>query len=186
MSYRGLAILIVIAAIVGAAIVGQQHFKRSVPVPSRPQIEEPGYAARDAQLIETGADGYPLYRLNADMIRQRSQNGIVDLDKVRMTYRNENSSQWALTAEHGSVSANNEQIELMGDVRVVGVVPSSNGLAQILTDRLSFDTQTQIATTPQPVTLLWAGRELHGIGLVANLKDRQVRLESNVHGRFTP
>lgn len=186
MIYRGLATLIVIAAIVGAALLGQQRFKQGAPAPGQAQAEQPGYAARDAVLIETGSDGRPLYRLNADVIRQHPKDGSVQLDKVRMTYRGENSSQWALSARQGSVRENNVQIELTGDVRVVGVVPGTNGLAQILTDRLFFDTQTEVATTPDPVTLIWSGRELHGIGLVANLKDRRVRLESSVHGRFTP
>jgi len=34
--------------------------------------------------------------------------------------------------------------------------------------------------------VLWSGRELQGTGLIANLKERRFRLESNVHGRFLP
>ena len=186
MIYRGISTLIIIAVIVGAVLLGQQHFNRGAPASNRARAEEPGYSARDAELTETGADGRPLYRLNAETISQRPKDDSVQLDKVRMTYRAENSSQWALSAEHGTVRENNERIELAGDVRVVGVVPGTNGLAQILTDQLSFDTKTEIASTPEDVTLVWSGRELRGTGLIASLKDRQVKLESAVHGRFTP
>jgi lipopolysaccharide export system protein LptC len=183
---RGLTTLIVIAVIVGAVLLGQQHFTQQAPTRSQNQTEEPGYAARDAELTETGPDGRPLYRLNADVIRQQPKDDTVQLDKVRMTYRAENSSQWALSAEHGSVRENNEHIELSGDVRVVGVLAGTTNLAQILTEQLSFNTQSEIASTDNPVTLLWGSRELHGTGLTASLKDRQVKLESGVHGRFTP
>jgi len=183
---RGLTTLIVIAIIVGAALLGQQRFKQNAPAPAQPHTEEPGYAARDAELIETGADGRPLYRLNAEVIRQQPKDDSAQLDKVRMTYRAENSSQWSLSADHGSVRENNEYIELVGDVRVIGLLPGATDLAQILTERLSFNTQSEVATTDDPVTLVWGHRELHGTGLVASLKDRQVKLESGVHGRFTP
>jgi LPS export ABC transporter protein LptC len=183
---RGLTTLIVIAIVVGSALLAQQRFKREADAPAATQTEEPGYAARDAELIETGADGRPLYRLNAETIRQHPKEGSVQLDKVRMAYRAENSSQWTLSAAQGEIRENNEQIELEGDVRVVGLLPGTDGLAQIRTDRLSFDTRTEVASTREPVTLIWSGRELTGTGLVANLKDRQVRLESAVHGRFTP
>jgi lipopolysaccharide export system protein LptC len=183
---RGLTTLILIAVVVGAVMLGQQHLKQNTPGPRQSQREEPGYAAHDAELIETGADGRPLYRLNAQVIRQQPQDGSVQLDQVRMTYRAENSSQWALSADHGSVRENNEHIALSGDVKVVGVLPGATDLAQIRTERLSFDTRSEIATTDDPVTLIWGGRELYGTGLTASLKDRQVKLESGVHGRFIP
>jgi len=184
--YRGITTLIVIAAVVGAVLLGQQHFKQNAPASRQPRAAEPGYAARDAELIETGADGRPLYRLNAEVIRQQPQGDTVQLDKVRMTYRGESSSQWSLSAEHGSVRENNELIELVGDVRVVGLLPGANDLAQIRTESLAFNTQSEVASTDDPVILVWGRRQLHGTGLIANLKDRQVKLESGVHGHFIP
>ena len=183
---RSITTVVVIAAVVGSALLGQQRFKRESAPTAVARTPDPGYAARDAELIETGEDGRPLYRLNAATIRQHPTNGSVQLDKVRMSYRGEESSQWSLSAERGAIRENNEHIELAGDVRVVGLLSGTGGLAQILTDRLNFDTRTEVASTPDPVTFIWAGRKLEGIGLTANLKDRQVRLESNVHGRFTP
>jgi len=186
MIFRGLTTLILIAVIVGAVLLGQQHFKQGAPPPHRPQTSEPGYSARDAELTETGPDGRPLYRLNAATVRESPRDGSVQLDDVQMTYRGENSNQWSLTAEHGSVRQSNEHIELTGHVRAVGVMPGTTGVAQFLSDRLFYDTQTDTATTPDPVTVLWSGRELQGTGLIANLKERRFRLESNVHGRFLP
>jgi len=183
---RGLTALIVIAIVVGSALLAQQRFKRETATPIQTQTEQLGYAARDAELVETGDDGRPLYRLNAATIREYPKDSTVQLDQVQMTYRGENSNQWALSAEHGSVRERDEHIELHGNVRGVGVMSGVTGQAQFLTDRLFYDAKTGIATTPDPVTLRLGSRELTGTGLVANLKERRFRLESKVHGRFTP
>ena len=183
---RGLTTLLVIVVVVASAILGQQRLSRDDDEAAPGEAPEPGYAARDAKLIETGTDGRPLYRLNADVIRQRPEDGSVQLEGVRMSYRGENSNQWSLTANTGSIQQNNEHIDLQGDVKVVGVLPGTSDLAQIRSERLAFDTRSEVVSTAEPVTLFWGVRELHGTGLHANLKERQVRLESTVHGSFTP
>jgi len=33
---------------------------------------------------------------------------------------------------------------------------------------------------------VWAARQIHSVGIVANLKDSQVQLESGVHAIFQP
>lgn len=183
---RGIATLVIIAAVVGSALLGQQRWRTESDTVSFEQTEQPGYSARNAELIETGADGRPLFRLDAEVIRQRSQDDSVDLDKVHMSYRGEKSSQWALTAEHGTVREGNEHIELEGNVRVVGVLPGTSDLATIRTEKLSFNTKSEVANTREPVTLAFGSREIHATGLVANLKDEHVQLESDIHGRFSP
>jgi lipopolysaccharide export system protein LptC len=40
---------------------------------------DPGYAARDAEVIETGYDGRERYRLNAKVVRQQSDSGVIEL-----------------------------------------------------------------------------------------------------------
>jgi LPS export ABC transporter protein LptC len=77
-------------------------------------------------------------------------------------------------------------VQLDGNVRVAGVLPGSGETAQMETQHLSIDTNAQIVTTQDPVTLLMSGRQLQSQGLVANLKERHVQLESAVHGSFVP
>ena len=57
---------------------------------------------------------------------------------------------------------------------------------QIGTSIISFDTRAEIARTQAPVTFDSNGGRLGATGLVANLKDGTVRLESRVHGSFPP
>ena len=56
---------------------------------------DPGYAARDAQLIETGYDGRERYRLNARVIRQRTESGVIELEDLAMNYHVESAGEAA-------------------------------------------------------------------------------------------
>ena len=47
---------------------------------------DPGYAARDAEVIETGYDGRERYRLKAAVIRQQTESGVIDLEQLEMNY----------------------------------------------------------------------------------------------------
>ena len=52
------------------------------------------------------------------------------------------------------------------------------------TESLAFDTNEQVVATRDPVTLVMTGRKLDAQGMVANLKEHRVQLESAVHGSF--
>ena len=67
-------------------------------------VGEPGYAAIRAELIETGADGHPLYRLDADRIEQPQPQGTILLTAPRLEYEPEQAgNHWILTALHGQL-----------------------------------------------------------------------------------
>jgi lipopolysaccharide export system protein LptC len=51
---------------------------------------------------------------------------------------------------------------------------------------MSYDVPDSIASTKGDVRIDYEGHTLTAHGLVANLKERTVRLESKVNGRFHP
>ena len=52
----------------------------AAPIPRAHRSLDPGYAARDAEVIETGYDGRERYRLKASVIRQQTESGLIDLE----------------------------------------------------------------------------------------------------------
>ena len=54
------------------------------------------------------------------------------------------------------------------------------------TDTLSYDVPNAIASTQSDVRIDFGPHTLTARGLIANLKDRTMRLESKVNGRFQP
>jgi LPS export ABC transporter protein LptC len=149
-------------------------------------LHAPGYSALQARLVQTGADGRPLYTLDAASIQQQPDSDIIDLQQVQLGFHDTSGDKWTARAVHGTVAQDSRVVQLDGNVRVAGVLPGSGETAQIDTQHLSFDTNAQIVTTQDPVTILMSGRQLQSQGLVASLKERHVQLESAVHGSFVP
>ena len=69
-------------------------------------------------------------------------------------------------------------------MHVSGTLPGSGEPTEMTSEHLAFDTNAQVVTTQTPVTIVMSGRELQARGLIANLKERHVHLESAVHGSF--
>ncbi|MCC6172890.1 MAG: LPS export ABC transporter periplasmic protein LptC [Gammaproteobacteria bacterium] len=150
-----------------------------------------GYSATDARIVETGSDGRPRYALRAATIQQDPRTLEVGLERLSMEVREDGTAPWQLTADGGLMPEDASRIDLRGDVRVVGVVGADAAGAggealEIRSEALRYEFGPTRVTTDAEVTLRLTGKWLEARGLEANLKQRQVRLESSVHGRFVP
>ena len=181
---RVVALLAVLALVVGIVLLsGPQHEAAAYITPERP-LHDPGYSATDAQLVQTGADGRPVYTLVAAQIQQQPNDGLVKMQQVRLGFRDASGNEWTATALRGELAQNSGIVQLDGNVHVAGKLPGTEETAEITSEHLAFDTKAQIVSTRDPVTLLMSGRKLDARGLVASLKERHVQLESAVHGSF--
>jgi LPS export ABC transporter protein LptC len=84
------------------------------------------------------------------------------------------------------VPPGSKTLNLAGNVRIVGQPVPDMQAAVIYTERLTIDTETNVASTRDRVDIEWGTRRLSTMGLVADLKAERLRLESAVHGRFPP
>ncbi len=172
MAYRLLAIVAAVGLIIGVMVISAPRREGGGQSTASGSPRDPGYAARDAHLIETGADGEALYTLDAAQVEQQPDTGKVGLEQVRLGFRDSTGSEWNARADRGELAQASGVVELEGGVHVAGVLPDSGQPAEIATE--------------DPVTLVVSGRELHALGLIASLKERRVQLESSVHGSFLP
>jgi LPS export ABC transporter protein LptC len=161
---------------------------------------DPGYAARDAQVVETGFDGRERYRLNAKVIRQQIDSSVIDIEQLDMDYHlgaqdriagesrpaRDKNEIWHLRSDHGQVRANGDDVELFGNVQVKGPAPGGGAPLTLSTARMRINTPTEFIETDEPVILGWSGHELTAKGMKADLKAGTLRLESDVHGEFSP
>lgn len=184
MIYRIFAALVFVVVVVGTIMFGGQSNESTAPtVVEGPH--DPGYAARDAKLVQTGPDGHPLYTVNADVIRQLPNDNSIDLTQPTLGFYDTNGSLWTARGEHGHVGQDTGIVKLAGNVHVNGT-PQGTEQAEIATNRLAFDTNTKVASTKDPVTLSWAGQEIKARGMKANLNDGHVDLEFAVRGIAVP
>lgn len=185
MIFRIFAALTVIAVIVASLLLAGQPSGTPTSTTVQRTAWDEGYSARNARLVQTGADGRPLYTLNAATIRQLPNEDQVQLTQVQMTFHDPNGTPWSATADRGMLEQGAGEVALSGNVHVIGTPPEAQGPAQIATDALSVDLHSDLVSTRDPVTLFWAGAVLSSTGLVADLKDYRVELESRVHGTFS-
>jgi lipopolysaccharide export system protein LptC len=187
---KGLAIVGVIVAIAMAWIFGRSADNDGDTDTAGAPLADPGYAARDAEVIETGYDGRERYRLKASVIRQQTESGLIDLEQLQMNYHRVSDGGagagevWHLTSDHGQVRANGDDVELKGNVRITGPPQGGSEPLSLTTESLRINTPTEFIETDAPVKLRWSGHELDAIGMRADLKAGTLRLESDVNGHF--
>lgn len=185
MTYRLVALLALLVLTVGMVLLSAPQHESAPPAGGAPR-HDPGYSAQQARLVQTGPDGRPLYTLDAAEIQQQPDQGTVELEQVKLGFRDADGNPWTARAVHGELTQASGVVRLAGDVHVAGILPGTGESAEITTEHLDFDTHTEVVTTRDPVTVVMSGRELNARGMVASLKERHVQLESAVHGSFLP
>ncbi|HEY4210500.1 MAG TPA: LPS export ABC transporter periplasmic protein LptC [Steroidobacteraceae bacterium] len=181
MIYRIFIVVVFIAIIAGAVFLGSEQREPVASTTVDERAADPGYVVRQARLVETGADGHPLYTIDADLIRQPPGSTDVNLEQVKMGFRDTAGNRWNGQADSAVLGRDTDQVELAGNVRIWGFLPGEPDQASIETEKLSVDMKTETAATKDPVTLNWSGNQAHARGMSANLKERTVHLRSRVH-----
>jgi LPS export ABC transporter protein LptC len=186
MTYRLIGILAFIALLVGAVVLSGGQRESAAPQTVEESSSDPGYSARKAHMVQTAPDGHPIYTLDAAQVQQEPDQGTIKLQEVNFAFRDDSGNKWTARSDRGELSQNSGIVNLEGSVHVDGVLPGTEEPADISTEHLSFDTNAQLLTTADPVTLVMSGRKLDATGLRANLKESHVQLESAVHGTYLP
>jgi len=185
MIFRVFIALLFIGIIAGSFWLGGEQRETTATTTVEPSNADLGYSARNAVLVETGADGFPMYTLNANVVRQHPNDG-VEFEQVVMSFRDPDGQTWKGRADHGQLATDTGKVDLTGNVHVNGLLPGSAVPADLATDKLSVDTHENVISTPERVSVSSPGRLLTSKGLVATLKEHHLVLESNVRGTFTP
>jgi len=146
-----------------------------------PLNAEPGFVAIHGNLVETGDNGHPLYRLDAVRMEQPTPQGMIYLTQPRLDYQPDPGNHWTLTALQGELPQDAHSADLTGDVHAEGRPTGSDGVMRIDTDVLHLDMPQQLATTQSTVRMNWAGRALRGRGMRFEIKRNYVELYADVH-----
>ena len=156
------------------------------PKPTLGATEEdmPGYYLKDAVLTDYDAAGAPSIHLEAQRIDQIAHSTEVALSNVRVHYQTPRGQNWMLVGDFARVEPGGKIIDITGNVRLQGDSTEHAGTAIVHTDALSYDVPESIASTKSDVRIEFGAHTLTARGLVANLKERTMRLESKVNGRF--
>jgi LPS export ABC transporter protein LptC len=147
----------------------------------------PGYFLKDAVLTDYDAAGAPGIRIKAKRIEQVDHGEDVALFDVTVDYQPPDGESWTMVGDTAQVVQGAKIVDVRGNVRLQGEPSGPKGLVPIIrTDALSYDIDKQLVTTQDDVHVDFGSNTLSARGMVANLKDRTMRLEYKVHGTFHP
>ena len=133
----------------------------------------------------TGADGRPLYEVEAEYAEQRRDNTI-EFQNVRVVYSAESGVPWRLVADSATIAENQERLTLIGHVVATTREGFDGRETEIRTPYLELEPQQYRAETDDRVQIRIGSRSLTATGMLASLKDNRVSLKSNVSGKFVP
>lgn len=146
----------------------------------------PGYYVNEAVITVGGADGTPLYQLEAEKILHQPADKSVLLSGVKFDYLEQQGSPWELRAKQGQISDNQEVVKLFGDVRLVNRNENSETATVVTTASLDILPASYVATTKEAVVITHGQYEITAVGMAADLNQGKLKLQSQVHGHFTP
>jgi LPS export ABC transporter protein LptC len=184
MLFRIFTVLAVTALAISTWILSSPA-KRPQPVSTAGNADLPGYYLKNTVLTDYDEAGVPTVRIEAERIDQVAHTPEVVLNGVRVNYLSQNGQNWVMFGDVAHVAPGGKAVNVSGNVRLQGEGDHSPG-AVVHTDALTYNITDSIASTKSDVRIDFGAHTLTARGLVANLKDRTMRLESKVNGRFQP
>jgi LPS export ABC transporter protein LptC len=185
MLFRFFTVLAVIALAVSTWILSSPARRQQAQVSAK-QADLPGYYLKNAVLTDFDLGGDPNIRIEAERIDQIAHGNEVALYNVRVAYQSPNGQVWVMVGDVAHVQPGGKVVDVSGNVRLQGEATGREGTPVIHTDTLSYNVPEAVASTKSDVRIDYAEHTLTARGLIANLKERTLRLESKINGRFHP
>lgn len=185
MSPRNILVTILLtAAALGSWYLARQYSDDIVPDAAVDPVQR-GYYLKSARILGTGVDGSLLYEIQAKHAEQRGDNEI-SFDDVLINYSPATEVPWSVTADTALVTQGEQLVRLRGHVRAISSEGFSGNDTEIRTEYLILNPDSYIAETEERVQIRIGARSLTATGMLASLKENQLKLKSNVNGKFVP
>jgi LPS export ABC transporter protein LptC len=185
MLFRVFTVLAVVALCVSTWILSSPARRPQTQTDAK-QADLPGYYLKNAVLTDYDLAGNPSIRIEAERIDQIAHGNEVSLYNVRVAYQSPNGQSWVMVGDVAHVQPGGKVVDVTGNVRLQGEPTGREDTAVVHTDTLSYNVPDGVVSTKSDVRIDFAEHTLTAHGLNANLKERTMRLESKVNGRFHP
>ena len=185
MGARGTAGFVVLLGIAAGTYYLSRSLSRDDVVEDTAPTIQSGFYLRAARILGTGLDGRPLYEVEAEYAEQRGD-AMIEFKNVRIHYSPDSGVPWRLAADLATITEDQQLLMLEGHV----IATTTEGLdgreTEIRTPYLEFEPEKYRAETDSRVQIRIGSRSLTATGMLASLQDNQLKLKSNVRGKFVP
>jgi lipopolysaccharide export system protein LptC len=143
------------------------------------------YFMKGAEMSGTGKDGKILDRLRADRAEQSPDNDHIDLTNIVLSYEPSADVPWDVFADTGKIPPDGKLVELSGNVIILSKDPGKPETS-IRTTQIDLFPDEKLARTNKKVGIMRDGQKVNGTGMEAHLDTSEVKILSNVNGKFVP
>ncbi|MFO7811346.1 MAG: LPS export ABC transporter periplasmic protein LptC [Pelovirga sp.] len=127
-------------------------------------------------------DGRKRWTLTADRAEYLRGNHLVRLTPVQLTFYDAGTfGDLNLTADHGELQEDTRQVDVWGDVVIVG-----EGGERLQTESLRYQDQQRLLTTAAPIHYQAPRMEVTGVGLLVDLEKSTMLVEKDVRMLLLP
>lgn len=163
-----------------------QPLGRTPTAPADTESRPLGYYLHGARIVGTDEQGRVAYRILAERLDEVPDEEELRLEGVSVEYRPADETAWDISAARGSAPKDRSALMLAGNVELRSAPVDGSIPVLIKTEELKFLPATSGAESDAPVTVNLGDWRLAAVGLRTYLKGDTLKLESQVHGSFTP
>lgn len=180
------------AAIIGVALaagIAQLLLWWFGPAPKAQQFVGPprsGYTLTNAKLTEYNTDGQPSFHLETPRLERREGDASLYLTAPRfdLPARQAGIPDWRGKSQYGWVNKDGSMLKLQGPVEMHRPAFDDKPAAQIQTADVTAWPKENRLETAAPTRIVQGLSTINGIGMRANLANKQMELLDDVHATF--
>ena len=146
---------------------------------------DPDYILNNFVTTRTDTKGNLRYKLVASEMKHYPDDDSTELQNPHFTRYAPGKPYTQVEGQRGFVSSDGENIQFMGNVKVVRQAFKDRGEMVVLTEFLNLEPKKDLVTTDRPVVITQAPKTvIHATGMVYNKKLQTVKLLHNVRVHY--
>lgn len=182
LNLRRILALVILLAVVLLSLVVWRHVRQMPLQEILTTLPQDIDLALDNLNYTETQDDRKRWTLVADRAEYLRSSNLVRLNPVQLTFYEAGAfGDLTLTATHGELQEDTRQLDIWGDVVIVG-----EGGERLQTESLRYDDQRRQLSTAAPIHY-WAPRmELTGVGLLVDIEKNTMRVKKDVRMLLLP
>lgn len=130
--------------------------------------------------------GNKRYELSSPRLNHYKNNNQTYVASPSLYLYNPDQEAWLITAQYANALQGKSIIEFVKNVDISGAGTINHKNTQLLTEKITYYTDKNMANTPLPVTIVQPGSIIHAIGMDVNFNAGTISLLSKINGSYNP